>query len=62
MYDEVDRIPVTLKNFIEVDLFSLPCYGGATVNMQTRKEGFNTTSFMRYRAFTMEIKHHIGIC
>ncbi len=33
LLDEVDWVPVTLENFIEVSFFSLPCYGGATVIM-----------------------------
>ncbi len=30
LLDEVGRIPVTLKHFVEVGFFSLPCYRGAT--------------------------------
>ncbi len=37
MFDEIDWTSVTLKHFIEVGFFSLPCYGDATVSMKTRK-------------------------
>ncbi len=33
LLDEVDWVPVTLKHFIEVGFFSLPCYGSATVSI-----------------------------
>ncbi len=33
LLDEVDWVPVTLKHFIEVGFFSLPCYGSATLSV-----------------------------
>ncbi len=33
MFDEVDRIPVTLRHIVEVEFFSIPCNGGGEVTV-----------------------------